>query len=99
MVARKTLRRGDGGNSMSNETMGISSIFLLAVVLLLLRHGLMLIGRRRQRPHGVYLLRLNDDKREPDPDTESDSEDAFARPIEASPSSFATPGMDRRSNI
>jgi hypothetical protein len=82
---------------MSNETMGISGIFLLTFVLLLLRHGLMLIGRRRQRPHGVYLVRLNNDNREPDPDTESDSEDAFARRIEASPASLAAPGIARRS--
>jgi hypothetical protein len=82
---------------MSNETMGISGVFLLTLVLLLLRYGLMLIGRRRQRPHGVYLVRLNRDDREPDPDTESDSKDAFARRIEASPASFAAPGRDRRS--
>ena len=76
---------------MSNETMGISGVFLLTLVLLLLRHGLMLIGRRRQRPHGVYLVRLNRDDCEPDPDTKSDSEDAFARRIEASPASFLSP--------
>jgi hypothetical protein len=81
---------------MSNETMGISGVFLLTFVLLLLRYGLMLIGRRRQRPHGVYLVRLNRDDRAPDPDTESESEDAFARQIEASPASLAAPGGDRR---
>src|ERR1041384_1286413 len=63
MVARKTFVRcrGDEGISMSNETMGIGSVFLLTFVLLLLRYGLMLIGRRRQRPHGVYFVRLNRD--------------------------------------
>ena len=77
---------------MSNETMGISGIFLLAVVLLLLRHGLRLICRRRQRPHGVYLVRLNDDDRKPDPDPEPDSEETFYRSVRADLGSLAAPG-------
>jgi hypothetical protein len=83
---------------MSNEAMGISGGFLLTFILLLLRHGLMLISRRRQRPHGVYLVRLNRDNGEPGSDRESHSEDADARRIEAGPASFAAPGMDRRTS-
>jgi len=62
---------------MSNEIFGIYSIFFLTLVLLLFRHGLMLIGRRGQKLHGVYVVRLNRDGRKPDPDPEPHSEGVF----------------------
>jgi hypothetical protein len=39
---------------MSNDTLGMGSAVLLTLILLLLRHGLTLLGRRRQRPRGTY---------------------------------------------
>jgi len=39
---------------MSNDTLGLSGAVLLTLVLLLLRHILMLVGRRKQRARGAY---------------------------------------------
>jgi len=82
---------------MSNEALGIGSIFLLTGVLLFLRHGLLLIARRRQKLHGVYLLQRNRDDRTPDPDPEPDSEDNIYRTVKTDLASFAGLGVDRHS--
>jgi hypothetical protein len=82
---------------MANETLGICGVFLLLFVLLLLRQGLVLIGRRGQKLYGVYLVRLNRDDRQPDSDTESDSADAFPHRVEAGSASLAAPGAYRHS--
>jgi len=61
--------------------MRICGVFLLTVILLLLRHGLMLIGKRSRKPRGIYITRLNDSDREPEP--VPDGEGAFIHRVAA----------------
>jgi len=74
---------------MADETMGICGVFLLTVVLLLLHHGLMLIGKRSRKPRGIYITRLNDSDHEPE--LVPDGEGAFTHRVATDAAALSAP--------